>query len=1167
MTLGRRFSALSFACLCVLSGCSGGGGSGGGSENLIETAIQDLDLDPEGLTTAIAFLNPVAGAQVANFACDGGQVPQGVVAVAGGYAVTWDDRVTPSHKVRAVGLEGVSAAWAAVATSDPSAPTFTLPTAQQNTGLGGDEISVEFAGPHVVPAEAEDPASWKLVVGGKTLDLTGSTLSLDVPTQVLTITTGTMANLHASFELTATSLHSVADVSLAATAVAGTATGDSTPPSLVSLVQNLAEDELGRVVDVTFDEAMDPVFATVLANFLGTTPDLSTSVEQPSPEVLRVSFNNPMVPGIDSIQLENLVDAHGNAFPSTLSAIAQGSTVANDFDGDPEATTVANLGGDYVLAQFVQALDPDSALDPARWSLESPAGTPVDLSNATFTYDLAAKELLIELDVDLASGASFAFAPAAGNAPWDVDGEDFASSFAGNVGGDTTPPSVLAMIQNRTVDPSGKTVDATLSEDVDEASAENPANWSVSGVNVLTATRMAGLDLVRLALDDLAVPGASLGAAANVADLAGNVMGAQNAIPVGSTDITPPSPITAAASAVEGADNDTVVVAFDDDMIEADVTNPAWWVVESPVGTMLGTNLAGVTWEPIARTATLTFAAGTAVDLKRGDDFRVRFVNMRDIGGNPVTSTALTGGVVAESNLPQIVSVWVESAFANRVHVRFSEPCDWLDDLGGWTIYTVRDSGGVIKGTPSSATEDADRMGVRLTFGFAVIASSDTLDVYGITDLAGNVLFPLLSAPIAAEDSAEPGLSGGASLATTLTGEENDALAVTFDRQPSPWGLLDSDHWSLTQGGNPVDLAVARFVYDGSLGVTIQLDGMGAASLTTGELYELRVFDLLSAQGVAMSGPSSDMALAAGDTTPPDLPAGRARIDAANPTDSILIEMDEAIDPADAVDVTKIDINGATNPDTATRLCPRTIRATFGGGVTTADTVNVNLRDLAGNAGIASRAIVSQDVSGPLVTGVSGVSVSGLGGDYVIVNYDKPVELQSGLLVSNYAVTNGATAINLAGAQARYASGLSRVTIYLPPGQELQPSAGLTVEVDGVNNHAGLAMNPPASIGGTVGGDTTAPSLAAAFANHREDAAGRVIDLRFGEHVEEAFALAPANWTASGGQGVVGVEALDLDLYRLTLTAALASGQTLSITGIRDLAGNAAGLLQIAPLP
>jgi hypothetical protein len=48
---------------------------------------------------------------------------------------------------------------------------------------------------------------------------------------------------------------------------------------------------------------------------------------------------------------------------------------------------------------------------------------------------------------------------------------------------------------------------------------------------------------------------------------------------------------------------------------------------------------------------------------------------------------------------------------------------------------------------------------------------------------------------------------------------------------------------------------------------------------------------------------------------------------------------------------------------------------------------------------------------------------------------------------------------------------------------------------------------------------------------------------------------------------VVGVEALDLDLYRLTLTAALASGQTLSITGIRDLAGNAAGTLLIAPLP
>jgi len=390
----------------LAGGCGGGGG--GSSANAIASAVQDLTADPEGTTTVITFgsASGLATATAANFAADGGQTAQSALVVANVATVTWDARVSPSHHVGTTGLSGVSAALHAVTTSDASVPTFTITSATQNPGLGGDTISATFAGPHVVEAEAEDPANFVLETDGQTLDLTGSTFSFDVATQVLDVTLGTPANLHATFTLAAAGLHSVADVALSATPVAGNATGDTTAPTIVSAVQNLAQDEYGRVVDFTFSEAMDPVFSTATTHFVVTLPDLATTVEQPTEDVLRVTFNNPIVPGYDSVTLTSLVDLHGNAFPDEVRPITQPSPVVNAFSGNVQAVTVANAGGDYVTATTTQALDPDTALLPASWSLVV-AGTPVDLSTQTFTYDFLGKTLRIDLDVDLVNGQAF----------------------------------------------------------------------------------------------------------------------------------------------------------------------------------------------------------------------------------------------------------------------------------------------------------------------------------------------------------------------------------------------------------------------------------------------------------------------------------------------------------------------------------------------------------------------------------------------------------------------------------------------------------------------------------------------------------------------------------------------------------------------------------------
>ena len=145
-------------------------------------------------------------------------------------AVVFDQRVTPSHQVRIVGLTGVSSEWRAVTTSDPRAPQMTIISATQDVSdnaLGGDQIVVGFvAGPRMIESEVEDITNWTLTVDGVELDLSGSTIVHDVNSQVATFTLGGQANLHANFGLAA-AISTVADNPISQSTVAGAATGDT----------------------------------------------------------------------------------------------------------------------------------------------------------------------------------------------------------------------------------------------------------------------------------------------------------------------------------------------------------------------------------------------------------------------------------------------------------------------------------------------------------------------------------------------------------------------------------------------------------------------------------------------------------------------------------------------------------------------------------------------------------------------------------------------------------------------------------------------------------------------------------------------------------------------------------------------------------------------------
>lgn len=1158
---------ISFALASTLVGCSNSDGDT--SMIQVASAVQDLDADPDGATTVLTFSSAVSGLTTANFESDGGQSPQSIMAVGADVAVLWDERVTPAHRVRVVNVQGVSAAYVDVETSDDSAPTFSVTDALQVAGLGDDVITVQFSGPRVIEAQAEDVANWSLEVGGETLSLAGSTLDYDPNSGELTLVTGPAANLHSSFTLTALDLHSVADVEVDDTPVIGVANGDASAPTLLSAEQNLSEDEFGRVIDFTFDEAMDPLFSASTARFTAASPDLALSVEQPSPEVLRVTFNNPMVPGVDDVTLTALVDAHGNSLANQAVAIVAGSTLANAFDGAPEFVTVENAGGDFLTASFDQALDPDDALDQAHWELSYDDGSGVvvlDLSSATLDYDLLTKTLTIQLADDFLNGADFTLAGVFGDEPLDVDGEPFTASFSGTVAGDATAPAPLTAVQRRNLDTWGRTIDVRFGEDLDEASAEDVNNWSVTGLNVQTATLVA-LRVVRLVLDDTAVPGDATIAISGVTDLAGNAMTAVPAQSFTSSDARPPAGVSSLAEAIEGLDNDTLYVSFDDRLIESEIEDGANWVFESPVGTSRDLSGAVIVYDVDARTATVTLDAATGIDLQTDTDYSLSWVNVRDLGGNTISAAALTGEVDAEVVLPSVISAFVDALAPNSLYVRFSEPCQQLDDLAGLTEFEVFDNTGLSKGMALNAIPDASGLRVELVFGFALSAGSDTLALRGVLDAAGNPLFSVTDIPLESEYGLAPTLDTLQSSFMTVPGERNDVIELVFDRPLSPWGLLDAARFDIELSGQPLDLSAATISFDGQSTVTIALDGAGAPDLQSGASYDLTFHDVYSAQGVYADPNIVHSLVAGGDASAPSLPAGWARLDASSATDTLLVVFSEALESVSAETVGNYLLNGATAPDSVELVDWRTVRCVFSGGVVVGDTLDFSgVADLAGNVGVGARAVSAADVNGPVLVSAQAYSVAGPGGDRLEVEFSRPLELGAALSASNWTLTMGAHSFDLTDARLRWSSGSFSVVLELPVGQELEFGSTVTVGVSGVSDLAGLALSPAASLNVAVQGDSTAPGFAGAFVNYRVSAGGTVVDVVFDEAVESNFALDGANWLASNGAVVLGVEQRSPDYFRLELSLGLAPGDTLELNGLPDLAGNSSGAIDVTPV-
>ena len=1147
-------------------------GGGGDSDPAPFAVQQDLTLDPTGFTTVLDFatLAPLFGP--GNLESDGGQVAQSVVVDGADdtrLIVGWNERVTPQHQVRVNDVAEVLETFVSVTTTDSSAPTFTITSATQGVGLGADTVQVAFSGPNVIASHVEDGANWNLVYGATTIDLAASTLSFDEGTQVLNITTDATANVHGSFELAVSGLLSVADVAVGADPVGGTATGDNVAPTLVSAVQNLNEDEFGRVIEFTFSEAMDPVFSASPISFSPGFPEFASSVSQTSPQTLRVRFDDPIVPGLATVQLIGVIDAHGNAYAGGNVDPVAGTTVANQFNaGTTELVTVEGIGGDQLRAATTQALAPEIAEQGAAWNFRI-GGVPVPLADGDITYDLLQKQLTVDLDADVTNGTLFEIEAAAltdGAAPVlvDVDGEDFVSTFSATSAGDSVAPGVNLVLQNRNLDASGSTFDVHFSEDLDPTSVGSITLTSNNGPAVDSFSATSDPRLLRAVLTSNGLPGEISFDIAGAADPAGNTMVPVTTIQASSTDSELPTATGITAIGFEGPDNDTIQVTFDDDMWVPDLEAVWNWEVESPVGTPVATNLAIVSYEPSSRTATLEFSAG-GFSFQADQEVEVDFVTVRDIAGNAYGAGGLLDTPQVEVEFPIIESIWVADApNQDQVTIRFDELLGSFDDA--FTRYELLDAGGAVIGTPTGIAASADGRGVVLSFGQAVVAGTNTVNVVGPTDLAGNSAFPAIAHPVDSADTDPLGFDSGAISAVAVSGEANDVLTVVFDRAPSLSGLTDPDNWSLATdpGGAPISLDSAAFSFDGDRTLTIVLTSGANTALQLGVGLRLGYTGLSTVQGVEAAGTVEHVEFVSGDSQAPTTVAGRVQLD---PQDglSVLIELSEAVD---GTSIGGVSLNGGAVDASQYQLVgPRTARATFPVAPAVSDTVELAVDDLAGNPGsIVGVALTGSDSAAPIIAaGHLAEAVPGFGGDSIRIPFQEPIQVIDALDQSLYTVTFDGQPVSLSGAILRYSSVENTVWIDLPSGTEIPAAASVAVTVQDVRDHAGNPMAVPTTVLPPVGGDTTPPSIVQAFVNRRVDATGATVDVLFSEDVDPSAAQA-SSWTTGSGTAVQTASTLGDAGVRLVLAAPLGASDTVATNLVPDAALNLSGALSIDPV-
>ncbi|HET6204622.1 MAG TPA: Ig-like domain-containing protein [Planctomycetota bacterium] len=756
----RRFGRVLVGVSLLPLGACGGGGGGGGSAGALLGAVQNRDVDAQGRSVDFSFdhrMRALQPADLAAFVASGGQQPVSATLLASekDVRVVFDALALPGETTFEVsGLRDRSgklvrpASAVALSSTDATPPPIDAAAATAVANAANDRLTISF-GDDMVPADVVDPSHYVFEQpAGTPVPLGPDAFAYDAGSRTVTVlfdgTDAAPANLQfgQGWSLAVSGVRDLGGNAIAAGAAAsGLVDGDAFGPALLGATQNMLADPSGATVDLAFDETVDAASAEIAGNYAGSVGQLALAATLlPPGDLVRVLFGAPVVPGADTISVQNVFDLAGNQMAAvSAAAIASTDALPPAIDSG-SATTVSGYGNDLLAVVFSEPVFPSEATDPARYALESPQGSPLPLSGASFSYDGPSRTATIllagsgALAVNLRTGASFLLSCSGVR---DLAGNPLApgASFAGVVGGDSVAPSIVSVSQNLALDPLGRVADVLFNEPISLGTSAAPFFAASEGQAFVGVSGLPGSMGIRLVFDDAVVPGSTTLTVSGVEDPAGNPGGGAG-LAVATSDSTPPSLVSSRATAVPGSANDPVVVLFSEPVVPSDAETPAAYALESPIGTALPLAGASFAYDPAAREITITLPAGT--NLQAGATYRISVAAVRDVAGNPMVPSASSGIVLGDSTPPTVLVAdrnEVVDPSSRTVDVTFSESVEKS------SAEAVSNYWFVAKGTPPvlvAAVLLGDGKTVRLTAGDTVIPGTHRLRVRDVRDLAGN---------------------------------------------------------------------------------------------------------------------------------------------------------------------------------------------------------------------------------------------------------------------------------------------------------------------------------------------------------------------------------------------------------------------------------------------
>lgn len=668
-----------------------------------------------------------------------------------------------------------------------------------------------------------------------------------------------------------------------------------------------------------------------------------------------------------------------------------------------------------------------------------------------------------------------------------------------NVDYDSTPPQVVSASA-----PNDHNVDVVFDEAVDQTSAQNIANYSISpGLSITGAALQPDGKTVRLTTAAQTYGTNYTVTANNVRDVSANAMTTPGTATFIGVDTTPPTVVSATSIT-----DQIVNVKFSEPVDSTTAQNTANYSLSPSLAVTSAVLQADLQTVQLI-TATQTY----------GTSYTVTAANVNDAHGNVISGSNMATFTGIDTTPPTVSSV--TPVTDKTLNVVFSEP---VDSVTAQTTANYSIAPGLVV---ASAALQADQKTVLLTTTTSQTkGTSYTVTVTGVNDIHNNVISANNTAAFTGIDTTPPQV-------VSATAINDTTVNVLFNEQVDVTTAQTIANYSVAPG-----LAVSSAVLLAD-NKTVQLT---IASQTWQTNYTVTVNNVQDTSANVISG-SNTATFTGVDTTPP-------QVVSATPANSTTVDVkyNEAVDSSTAQTITNYVISpGLTVSGAVLQADGKTVRLTTAQQVyQTNYTVTVNgVKDLAGNTIGANNIAAFTGIESTPPTVVSAAAAS-----YNTVNvvFSEKVDAATAQITANYS-NSPSLAIRNASLQP------DGVTVKLTTSAQTG-GTNYTVTVTGVKDLAGNIIgttNNTAIFAGISPPVSQKPRVLSASAPDNNS-----VEIQFNATMDLLTAQTASNYSIYPALGVTGAvlegDGVTVKLTTATQTANIA--YTVTVSNVENIYGN-----------